>query len=129
MRFLLLALIGLIPACQQDETLRAYGAADQVWTLLEIDGQAFNASATLTFPDRDKVTGQAPCNSYSATMSVPYPWFEIGPIVSTKKACPDLAAETAFYEALDAMSLSEVAGEVLILSTPEGRQMVFRAGA
>lgn len=127
MRLLALALLSLIPACRADETLRAYGAADRVWTLTEIDGQAFAARATLTLSEEGTISGHAPCNGYSTNMTVPYPWFEVGPIRSTKMACPDLAAEGQFFEALNAMALSEVLDKVLILSTPEGREMVFTA--
>lgn len=128
MRLLAFTLLSLIPACQADETLRAYGAADRVWALSEIDGQPFAARATLTFSEEGAISGKAPCNRYSASMTVPYPWFEAGPIRSTKMACPDLTAEAQFFEALDAMTLSEVLGNVLILSTPEGRKMVFKVG-
>jgi heat shock protein HslJ len=127
MRLLALAFASIIPACQADETLRAYGAADKVWTLTEIDGQAFSARAILMFSEEGTISGHAPCNGYSANMSVPYPWFETGPIRSTKMACPDLAAEGQFYESLKAMTLSEVLDNVLILSTPEGREMIFTA--
>lgn len=127
MRFLLLSLLSFIPACQGDETIRAYGAADRVWTVTEIDGTNFNAKATLLFPNEGTISGRAPCNGFSAPMTVPYPWFETGPIISTKMACADLDAENQFFEALGAMSLSEVLGDILILSTPEGRKMVFKA--
>jgi heat shock protein HslJ len=126
MRFVMLSLLSLIPACQGDETLRAYGAADRIWTLTEIDGHPFTAEATLTFPAEGTIAGAAPCNKYSASMTVPYPWFEAGPIRATKMACADLKAESHFFQALDAMTLSEVLGDILILSTPEGRKMVFR---
>ena len=125
MRLLALAFLSLIPACQADETLRAYGAAERVWTLTEIDGQPFSARATLTLSEEETISGNAPCNGYSASMSVPYPWFEVGPIRSTKMACPDLATEVQFFDTLTAMTLSEVLDRVLILSTPEGREMVF----
>ena len=117
-----------LAACRGDETVRAYGAADQVWTLSEIDGTPFDASATLTFPDAGRIAGAAPCNRYSADMTVPYPWFEAGPIAATRRACPELAAETAFLTALGQATLAEVAGETLILSNPEGLNMVFRSG-
>ena len=121
MRFLAFTLLSLIPACQADETLR-------VWTLSEINGQPFPARATLTLSEKGAISGKAPCNRYSASMTVPYPWFEAGPIRSTKMACPDLTAEAQFFEALGAMTLSEVLGNVLILNTPEGRKMVFKVG-
>lgn len=96
MRLLALAFLSLIPACQADETLRAYWAADRIWTLTELDGQAFSANTTLTLSKEGPVSGNAPSNSYSASMSTLYPWFEVGPILSTKTAYPELAADMQF---------------------------------
>ncbi|MEM9580800.1 MAG: META domain-containing protein [Pseudomonadota bacterium] len=42
-------------------------------------------------------------------------------------ACPDLAQETLYFDALERMSLVEVQGDTLILSNDTGEQMVFRA--
>lgn len=117
----------MLGACQGDETVRAYGGADRVWVLTELDGRPFPGRATLTFPDIGQVAGDAPCNRYSASMTVPYPWFETGPIAVTRRTCPDLAAETAFLEALSATTLSEVAGDTLILSNTDGLSLVFTA--
>ena len=110
-----------------DETLAAYGAAQANWRLVEIDGQPFAARATLGFADEGALSGQAPCNAYSGAQSAPYPWFTAENIVTTRMACADLAAETVYFEALAAMTLSEVAGETLILSNDAGREMVFKA--
>ncbi|MGJ8615214.1 MAG: META domain-containing protein [Sulfitobacter sp.] len=118
----------LLAACQKDESVRAYGAADKEWRLIELAGKPFNAKATLTFPETGRIAGMAPCNSYGGTMTVPYPWFEAGAIAATKRACPDLAAETAFFSALGAATLSEVLGDTLILSNPDGLSMVFKSG-
>ena len=112
--------------CGKDETVAGYGGADQVWTLSEIDGTAFAASATLTFPETGQIAGKAPCNSYTGKMDAPYPWFETGPLAATRMACPDLEAETTFFAALDEMSQSEVSGETMILSNEAGREMVFK---
>lgn len=116
-----------LAACQGDETVKAYGGADRTWRLVAIDDIPFEAEATLTFPETSKIAGQGPCNSYFASMTVPYPWFETGPIGSTKRMCPDHAAEAEFFDALSEMSLSEVLGDTLLLSTPEGRTMLFKA--
>ncbi len=110
-----------------DETLAAYGAGDANWRLVEIDGQPFKARATLGFADEGALFGQAPCNAYSGAQTAPYPWFTAENIAVTRMACADLAAETVYFEALAAMTLSEVAGETLILSNDSGREMVFTA--
>jgi len=127
MRYITLALAALIPACQKDETVHAYGAADRVWDLVEINEKPFTAKAELRFPEAGRIAGTAPCNSYSASMQVPYPWFETGPIISTRKACKDLQAEGTYLTKLGEMTLSEVLGDILILSDEDGQTMVFNA--
>ena len=116
-----------LAACYGDETLRAYGAADQVWRVTELSGEPYPADATLTFPKEGHIEGSAPCNRYSATMSVPYPWFKAGPIAATKRACPDVQAETEYFQALRAARLSEVLGDTLILSADDGVLLVFKS--
>ncbi len=122
----LLALLA-IGGCAKDETVAAYGGADKVWRVVEIDGVPFGENATLTFPASGQIAGDGPCNGYSAEMTAPYPWFDAGPILATKKLCPDAASETLYFEALENVSLSEVLRDTMILSTPEGRSIIFKA--
>ena len=119
--------LALLAGCDADETLRSYGGADKTWQLVELNGTAFTDTAILTFPARSKVVGNGPCNHFAATLKVPYPWFEVTQFVSTKMACPALAQETAFFDALSAASISEVLGDTMILSNPQGLTMVFNA--
>lgn len=116
-----------LASCSQDETLSAYGASDKVWVLTSIDGAKILVEATLTFPEPGKIAGQAPCNSYFAAQNAPYPWFEVGSIAMTKRACPSLTEEAAFVNALSEMTISEVSGDTLILSNDAKRKMVFKA--
>ncbi|MEM8732228.1 MAG: META domain-containing protein, partial [Pseudomonadota bacterium] len=114
-------------ACVGDETVRAYGGAEKTWMLESLDGTAFAAEATMLFPQTGQIAGKAPCNSYTGAMDAPYPWFETGPLASTRMLCPDQAAEDAFFQALGQMRQVEVLGDTLILSTEDGREMVFKA--
>jgi len=128
MKAIAIALCALVVAgCRQDETVGAYGGADRVWVLSEVDGAPFSQRATMSFPEAGKIAGKAPCNSYAGAMTAPYPWFEAEKLAVTRMACPDLQAETAFFDALSAMTLSEVSGDTLILSNDVGREMLFRA--
>lgn len=127
MRYVLFLATFLLVFCGRDETAAAYGGADQTWILQEIDGQPFPASATLTFPETGQIAGEAPCNFYSGPMAAPYPWFEVGNLAVTRRACPDLAQETAFFEALSAMTEVEISGDVMILRSADGREMLFKA--
>lgn len=126
MRPLFLALALGLPACA-DETVSGYVDRNAVYRLTEIDGQAFDASASISFPERGTAQGQAPCNAWSARQSAPYPWLQFGPVAATQMACKDLGAEATFFEALATMTLAEVQGPVLILSNDDGQEMVFRA--
>lgn len=124
-----IALILSLPsACAGDETVSGYADPDAVYVLEEIDGTLFAARATITFPEEGRAAGEAPCNQWTAEQKAPYPWLELGPIAVTRRACPDLAAETVFLDTLAAMRLVEAQGAVLILSEDESkREMVFRA--
>ncbi|WP_179380051.1 META domain-containing protein [Jannaschia marina] len=115
--------LGLCP----DETVSGYADPATTWVLTELDGAPFAPRATITFPEEGVVTGDGPCNRFTATQSVPIPWIEIRQVVSTRRACPDLEAEARYFDALQEMTLVEVTLDVLLLSTVEGREMVFRA--
>ena len=127
MRPLVLTALLFSAACAGDETLSGYADAQATYLLETIDGAPFPARATIALPEEGRAEGEAPCNRWSAGQSAPYPWFALGPIVTTRRACPDLAAEQAFLAALAAMTLAEVQGPVLILSDEAGREMLFRA--
>ncbi|GAA6199641.1 META domain-containing protein [Aquicoccus sp. SU-CL01552] len=122
----LIALLGL-NMCDKDETLAGHGAADRVWQLVELDGAPYVATATLHFPEPGRIAGEAPCNRYSGVMTTPYPWFDAAQVISTRRACPEMAAEQAFLSALAAMDEAEVSGGTLILRNAAGREMVFTA--
>lgn len=126
MRVALLALMAVF-SCGADETISAFADAETTWALDELDGLAWTAGGTLTFPEEGRVAGRAPCNVFTGAQAAPYPWIEFGPIAATRMACPDLEAEQRFFTALEEMTVAEVSGDTLILSNDAGRQMVFRA--
>lgn len=128
MPFLRLILLCLaLSGCLRDETLSGYSAQDRVWSLTELNGAPFSARATLSIPEPGQIAGLAPCNSYSASQRAPYPWFDAGPIRTTRKACPDLSAERLFLAHLGAMTQSETLDKTLILRNETGGEMVFIA--
>lgn len=128
MRFALTILPLLVPTgcIGPDETISGY-AGQRDWHLVSLGDAPYPAAASLRFPAPGEVRGQGPCNGFTATQAAPYPWIEIGPIAATRRACPDLAAETDFFAGLEAAQFAEVGGDVLILSGPEGPEMVFHA--
>lgn len=128
MRPITLLIFLVLAQCLRDETVAAYGAGDTLWVLRSIDGRDFGARATLTFPEPGGISGQAPCNRFSGRLDAPYPWFGLTGMSATSAACPDLSAESVFFAALEAMTQSEVSGDVLILRNDSGGEMVFTAG-
>ena len=110
-----------------DETISGFTDPDATYRLTEIGGAPFPAEATISFPEQGRASGQGPCNTWSAEQTAPYPWFLLGPILSTKRGCADLDAEARFFEALSAARFAEVSGGVLILTDEAGGEMVFRA--
>ena len=122
-----LALLAIVSACQQDETVAAYGPPDVTWKLTSLNGAPFTARAEIKFSEGGKISGRAPCNSYSSMSTLPYPWFEAGPILATKTACPELSEEAAFFDALSAMSRAIFLDGVLTMANDDGGEMVFTA--
>lgn len=130
MRFaLLLFLIPTLAACQ-DETISGYaGGADHVWSLTQTSYGEAPKGVTLVFERNGTFSGQAPCNRYFGRSTVPYPWFESGPIGATRMACSALDQEQAYFAALTGVRLAEVSGRVLILSDSGGASLTFERPA
>lgn len=126
-RYSLSLVICSLGACGPDETISGYAETDTSYNLSEIDKAPFVTTASIVFGKDGTVSGKGPCNTFSASQSAPYPWFALGPIASTRKACPHLQLETVYFEALADMSIAEVVGGTLILSNDAGREMVFQA--
>lgn len=118
-------IMSILTSCG-DETISGYGGSGTVWALAELNGETFEADATLQFPEEGKIAGRAPCNSFQGSQLAPYPWFEVGPMAATRMACDALEAEGTYLAALGRMKFVEVAGDTLILSNDAGESMVFR---
>ena len=97
------------------------------WHLVGLEGQEVSWDASLRF-DGEKVSGKAPCNRYFGTNAATLPEVSLGRVGATKMACPDLAAESAYFEALQAMQRAELDQGHLYLIGPEGRIMEFAKG-
>ena len=111
----------------RDETISGYADRDVIYALEEMFGEPVTWSAEIQFPEKGKVVGAGPCNRFFAKQGVPMPWVEIRQIAATKRACSDLAAEHQYFQALQNMSLAEIAGPFLILSDDDGQELVFQA--
>lgn len=120
MRYLILATMLFVAACAKDETIYSYGAAGHTWKVDTLNGAPFDAKATLTFDANGVVRGFAPCNTFSTTQTVPYPWIAFGPIIATRRACPALDQETALFRVLEKVTIGIIRDDVLTLSNDDG---------
>ena len=109
------------------ETAAGYALTGVDYALVEIDQTPYPANATMQFHDDGRLSGRGPCNAWNAQVTVPYPWFETTPIASTRALCAAIDQETLFFATLGQMTVIEASGNTLILSTPNGPEMVFQA--
>src|SRR5512134_688403 len=60
------------------------------WLLEDLGGADVldGAEATLTFPEAGRVAGNGSCNSFSGRAAIGAGTIRIGPLVSTRRACP-----------------------------------------
>ncbi len=123
---LFLTLPALLAPYLADETLSGYALRSEPYVLQSLGETSATSRFVVLFPGKGRIEGEGPCNRFSARQTAPYPWFAVEGLVSTKRACPGLAEETAYLEALAAMTLAETSGPVLILSDDTGREMVFQ---
>lgn len=123
---LFLSLPILLAGCLKDETISGFVDQTTSYQLTELSGEPFLAKAEISFPEQGTMTGKAPCNSFSARQSAPYPWFELGPVAATLSVCPEMEKEEEFFGVLGRMTLIEALGDTIILRNDAGEEMVFR---
>ena len=122
MRRALLALPLALLACVPAPEFRPY-----YWKLVSIGGQPFAATATFALDESGKrVSGQAPCNTWSGRIAnQPDPVWAIRDVVATEIACPELAAEQAFFAGLARATHMAVGIGYLQLTDMQGFTMEF----
>jgi heat shock protein HslJ len=94
------------------------------WVLTHVDGAAVSYSARLNLSQAGQVTGQAPCNSYFADVTLDGAAFTLGPIGATKMACPQMGDEADFLVALGGVQTIELSADRLVLRGA-GTELVF----
>lgn len=95
------------------------------WHLVGIEGQRAAAPASITFTSDGKISGKAPCNRYFGSYSGELPDLAFAGVGSTRMACDQLAAEDAYFRALQAVTGAELDQEHLFLIGAEGRVLEF----
>lgn len=98
-----------------DETSFGPDFSKMDWTLDRVDGKPVAYSATLNLGVESKISGQAPCNSYSGSVKADGNSFVPGMIASTMMACENLAAEASFFKILAGITTKEGGSGLMIL--------------
>ena len=123
----LLVTASLLMACAPDEPTPAAADRDTIYQLISIDGAPVPYNASIQFAEAGRISGQAPCNRYSAAQTSTLPAINIEAIAATRMACPALALETLFFDSLQVVTTAEWVGDKLVLTGPIGLVMVFQA--
>ena len=75
------------------------------------------------------VSGQGPCNRYFGSVvqsNTGSNSIQLGPLASTKMACPHLSAEHRFFQDLQRVSLVTVVPDGLVLTTSDKTKLIFQ---
>jgi len=131
MRHAILIVLVAVAGCRGDESPSGFALTDRPYILTDLNGALPPARASIEFR-RGRIIIEGPCWTSHAVLSAPYPWWEMTDLhyeqtTATAAQC-DLAAEDwDFVQALGEMTISEVSGDILILSNTGDGRMVFQA--
>ncbi len=109
-RYKLKNIVSKIPTINHSDLIKE-------WTVIKIKGlEQLSSSPTMTFEKKDsRVYGFAGCNNYFSTYNVSGNTLSFGPAGATKKLCPDMSAEDAFFKDLPNISRFEIVKKELYL--------------
>jgi len=104
---------------------KAFKFGGTSWQLATINGEkvAADVTATLQFGEDGQVSGSGGCNTYGGPYTVKGHQIDIGPLISTRMACPtaQTAVETVFLGGLEEVVSWKVGGGRLTLLGPKGK--------
>ena len=79
--------------------------------------------------ENTRVSGQGPCNRYFGSVvqsNTGSNSIQLGPLASTKMACPHLSAEQSYFQELRRVSMVKVVPDGLVLTTSDQTTLVFK---
>lgn len=102
------------------------------WQLVQLYGRNVTVEAgTFTFtlsPDDGRISGRGACNRLSGSYETDRKGaLRIGPLASTRMACPDLSQEQAFVRALESATHYDMDGPMLLLLADGELRAVLQA--
>jgi heat shock protein HslJ len=79
--------------------------------------------------DGTRASGQGPCNRYFGSITLINTGsnsIQLGPLASTKMACPHLSAEHNYFQNLQRVSMATVMPDGLVLTTSDNTKSIFQ---
>ena len=124
-----LAILGaafVVAGCAVTTRVATMDLPGSTWELEAVDGEALagDAAPTLAFDEQGAVRGSTGCNTFSGDVAIAGNALSFGPLVTTRMACADPAAnarEEAFLSAMDRVGSYTVdeQGRLVLLGGPE----------
>lgn len=97
------------------------------YVLVGMDGEAVPLRDVTLLVEERRVSGQGPCNSYSATNNAELPAVALSPIATAGAPCKDQRIENRFLSVLQQASEMEYFGGVLKIKSPQ-TWLIFEHG-
>lgn len=102
------------------------------WKLIAVDDIEYDPvdkehdTHLILRPDH-RVTGFGGCNNFSGSWLLEDGQLVLGPLLSTRMACPDMDFERAFLVALDGRVTADITGDLLVITGTDGTELTFKA--
>lgn len=135
-RFTLLALLAAVVVsccpCRSYQKRTRRPLVGTEWQLIQLGGRTIRpagGSFTVTFlAEGNRLTGVGACNRLTGSYSTDESrTLRIGPVASTRMACPEGSDEEAFIEALEATTHYDMDGPLLLLLADGELRAVLQA--
>ena len=125
-RLAILVTAFLVAGCAVTTRVATMDLPGSTWELVAMDGEtlAGDAVPTLAFDEQGGVSGSTGCNTFSGEVSIDGNALTFGPLVTTRMACADPAAnaqEEAFLSAMEGVSAYTIddQGRLVLQGGPE----------
>jgi len=125
-RLAILVTAFVVTGCAVTTRVATMDLPGSTWELVAIEGGAVAGDAvpTLAFDDQGAVSGSTGCNTFSGEVAIDGNTLSFGPLVTTRMACADPAAnaqEEAFLSAMERVSAYTIdeQGRLVLQGGPE----------
>ena len=116
----------VVAGCAMTSRVATMDLPGSAWELVAMDGEAVAGDAvpSLAFDEQGAVNGSTGCNTFSGDVTINGSELSFGPLVTTRMACADPAAnarEQAFLAAMERVSAYTVdeQGRLVLQGGPE----------